>query len=172
MHASSITVAGRYRFTRYHRLPLPAFIRRWLFRHGLLEWARIGASGWNKNTVTAASGHGLNIITRRLCNDTTYDIVITEGKIGTGTTPPSTADTDLETSVVDSLSVANQSASGATATLEFFLPDAELPDGSYTEFGIFAGTQLFARSVVNPAYTKSANDDTSVEYEIAFANAA
>ncbi|MEQ9135764.1 MAG: hypothetical protein RLO51_11185 [Thalassobaculum sp.] len=168
---NNVSVSGRYRFTRYRRLPLPAFVRRWLFRHGLLEWARIGTAGWIKNTVTAASGHGLNIIARRLVNDTTYDLVITEAKIGTGTTAATTSDTDLETPVVDSITVANQSAGGGTATLEFFLTDAELPDGSYTEFGIFAGTQLFARSVISTAYDKSTNEDTAVEYEIAFVNA-
>lgn len=150
-----ISISGRYRFKTY--------------RAGTRELLR--TTPWIRNAVTAASGHGLNIITRRLCGDLTYDIMITKAKIGTGTTAPTTADTNLETVVTDNIPLANQGASGAVATLEFFITDSQLPDGTYEEFGIFAGNQLFARSLISPSYTKAANEDTAAEYVITFANA-
>lgn len=169
---NTVAVQGKYRFKRYRSLPfLPDSLKRWLYQRGLLEWLRVGTSPWIKNAVSTASGHGLNIIARRLCNDLTYDLVITQAKIGTGTTAPTAADTDLETIVTDGILVANQGASGATATLEFFISDAQLPDGTYEEFGVFCGDQLFARSLIDPSYTKATNEDTAAEYIFTFTNA-
>ena len=153
--ANSISVVGRYRFKTY--------------RAGTRRLLR--TSPWIKNAVTTASGYGLNIIARRLVGDLTYDILITQAKIGTGTTAPTTSDTDLETPVTSGILVANQGATGGVATLEFFIADSQLPDGEYEEFGIFAGNRLFARSLISPSYSKASNEDTACEYVITFANA-
>ena len=153
--ASSVQVVGRYRFKTY--------------RAGTRDLLR--TTPWVKNAVTAASGHGLNIIARRLVGDLTYDILVTQAKIGTGTTAPTTSDTDLETPVTSGILVANQGATGGVATLEFFIADSQLPDGTYEEFGIFAGNRLFARSLIAPSYTKASNEDTACEYVITFSNA-
>lgn len=153
--ASSVDAAGRYRIKKY--------------RAGTN--ALISVSPWIRNKVSTADTHGLNIIARRLSGNTAYDIVITQAKIGTGTTAPTESDTDLEATALSGIPLANQGYSGAQATLEFFIPDVDLADGTYTEFGIFAEDQLIARSLILPTYTKASNEDTSIEYIIAFSNA-
>jgi hypothetical protein len=151
---SSIAAKGRYRFRTY--------------RAGTGEL--LHTSPWIKNLVSTASSHGLNIIARRMIDDLTYDLVITQAKIGTGTTAAAASDTDLETTTTDGILVANSSVSGATATFEFFIPDVLLPNDTYSEFGIFCEDQLFARSLIDPTYTKEDNEDTSIEYEVTFSN--
>lgn len=146
---------GSYRFKTY--------------RAGTKELLR--TSGWTKNLISTANGHGLNILARRLCNNKLYDLVITEAKIGTGTTAAAITDTDIETVAAEDILVANQSYSGGVATLEFFISDDELADGTYTEFSVHCGTQLFSRSIISPSYTKADNEDTLVEYVFTFENA-
>jgi len=123
-------------------------------------------SDWNKNLVVNGTGTGVNIIARLLANDNTYSLAITKAKIGTGTNAPADSDTDLQTPTFTKNTVADQEVSANTVIISFFLTNAELANGTYTEFGIFAGTQLFARSIISPSYTKGTNEDTTVEYEI------
>lgn len=163
--------AGQYRIKKYRSLPLPKSVKIWLLRRGLLERFCTYTSPFIKNTISAADTHGFNIIARRLAGDTAYDIIITQAKIGTGTTAPTSSDTDLETPTLSGITLANQSYSGAQATLQFFITDAELSNGTYTEFGIFAEDQLFARSLISPSHLKSSNEDTSIDYQVNFANA-
>lgn len=116
------------------------------------------------NIIVANTGHGINLIMRHLTGDDALSLAITQCKFGTGTTTPTINDTDLETPVVDSVPPANQSVSSTSGTLEFFLSDLNLPNGTYTEFGIFMGNRLWARALISPSYTKSSNEDTSIEY--------
>lgn len=125
---------------------------------------------WNKNLVVNGSATGINLLARLLANDNTYPIAITKAKIGTGTTAPTDADTDLQTPTFTKNTVADQSVAGSTAIISFFLNTTELANGTYTEFGIFAVNQLFARSIITPSYVKGTNEDTTVEYEIDFTN--
>lgn len=119
-----------------------------------------------KNLVVSSSGYGRNLILRRLAGDVTYGIEITNGKIGTGTNTPADSDTDLQTAVVSTIDVADTNVSNDVAIISFFLTDAQLTNGTYTEFGMFIGAQLFARSIISPSYTKSSNEDTSIDYTL------
>jgi hypothetical protein len=123
-------------------------------------------SPWIENLIVSSDQHGINLIMRRLIGDNTFSIEINQAKIGTGNTAPAGTDTDLETPVTDGIVRANQSVANNVATLEFFISDLELPNGTYKEFGLFCTDQLFARSLISPNYTKSSNEDTSVEYEL------
>lgn len=127
-------------------------------------------SDWHKNLVVNGTGTGINIIARLLGNDSTYPLPITKAKIGTGTTAPANGDTDLQTPTFTKNTVASQVISGGVVTISFFLTDAELANGTYTEFGIFCVNQLFARSIISPSYVKGTNEDTTVEYEITVSN--
>jgi hypothetical protein len=172
---STGTGAGFYRFKRYKKLPLPQAVRVSMFKYGLLEKYKLEETRWYHNSISTATNHGFHIIAQRLCGNFTHDLEITQGKIGTGTSTPTPTDTDLETVSVDGIFVANQtpsqSSTDATATLEFFVTDEDLPDGTYTEWGIFAQNQLIARSLINPNYTKSTGEDTSAEHVITLSNA-
>lgn len=130
----------------------------------------ISTSEWIDNLIMLDDGIGLNLFIRRLAGNLTYDCIVTSAEIGTGSTAPTDADTDLETPVVTDINVALQSFTNDTATLSFFITDTELANGTYNEFLLRCGTQAFSRSIISPAYTKGSNEDTSVEYEITGAN--
>lgn len=125
-------------------------------------------SPWTSNLIVSSSGHGLNLISRALLGDNTYPLEITQAKIGTGTTTPALTDTDLETMVLDGIVKSNETITNNEIILEFFISDLELTNGTYTEFGIFAGDQLFARALISPTYTKSSNEDTTIDYTLTF----
>ena len=150
--SGAMGVAGRYRFTTY--------------KAGTKEVIR--QTPWIKNKIVSSSGYGLNIIARILSGDTTYGLTITQAKIGDDNTPPTLADTGLGNAVLSNIPVANQSVSNSVVTLLFFMADIDLPNGTYEEFGIFCTNQLFARSIISPAYTKASNEDTQAEYELTF----
>lgn len=125
--------------------------------------------GQVKNLTVASTGYGKDIVTRQLGGDTTYAIEIDSAKIGTGTTAPTVADTDLETAVVSGITVAlTEFPVVGQVLLSFFIPDGDLANGTYTEFGIFANGRLFARSLITPSFTKGANENTTIDYTISF----
>ena len=119
-----------------------------------------------KNLVVSSTGYGRNLIMRQLTGDVTYGIEITQGKIGSGTTAPTDNDTDLETAVLSNINVAEVSVANDVAIISFFIPSGDLANGTYNEFGMFIGSQLFARSIISPAFTKGSNEDTSIDYSL------
>jgi hypothetical protein len=130
----------------------------------------IRETDWIENLVMAGANNGLGVITKRMIGDFANDIEITTAEIGSGTTAPALSDTNLETPVVTGILRANQSSTPSVVTLEFFIASDGLSNGNYAEFGLRAGTQLFTRALIDPIYTKSANEDTSIEYSISLTN--
>ena len=130
----------------------------------------IKTSPWIKNLIMLGTNTGVNLLLARLANVLTYDVIITSAEIGTGTNTPTAADTNLQTPVVTGIAVASASVSSGSILLSFFIPSASLANGTYNEFGLRCGTQLFARSIISPAYTKGSNQDTTIEYTITGAN--
>lgn len=116
--------------------------------------------------VSGSGGYGRNLVIRQLANDTTYGIAITQAKIGTGTTAPVDGDTDLETTVLSNISVADEQVSNDSVVFQFFIPDGDLADGTYTEFGMFIGSRLFSRALFSSSYSKSSGEDTRIDYTI------
>jgi hypothetical protein len=120
-----------------------------------------------KNLIVLNTNNGLYIIFSRLLNVLTYDLPITQAKIGDGTTPPAIAQTDLINTIVDGIPVALRSrVADDEIMITFFISDADLPNGTYKEFGIFCTDQLFARSLITPNYTKATGEDSQIEYTI------
>jgi len=118
------------------------------------------------NLVVNSSGHGRNLVVRQLGGDTTYGIEIDAGAIGDDDTTPTDSDTDLANAVVSSISPSAKVVSNDTVTVQYFLTDASLPDGTYKEFGNFIGSQLFSRAVFSSNYSKSSGEDTRIDYQI------
>jgi hypothetical protein len=121
------------------------------------------------NIVVINATRGLNILIRHLTDDTAIDLVVSSASIGTGNTAPSVNDTSLDVSVLSGIPVARATANTDNAVIEFFITDSELADGTYKEFGLFvnrSNEKLFARSLITPNHTKSAGEDTLVEYTI------
>lgn len=128
-------------------------------------------SPWIKNKIMLGTDTGVNLLLQRLGNILTYDCIITTAEIGTGTTAPTSADTNLQTPVVTGIAPAGPANySSGSIILSFFIPSGSLANGTYNEFGLRCGTQLFARSIISPAYTKGTNQDTTVEYTISGTN--
>lgn len=159
-----IGIKGQYRFKRY------ALCEDSLIDVPLNEREVLEVSDWHKNLVVYSTNHGLGLIAQQLIGITTYPLEITQLKIGTGSTAPVAGNTDLQTPVTSGIIRATQSFTSTTATIEFFVPNADLPNGTYNELGIFCGNQLFARSLISPSFTKATNEDTGIEYILTLSN--
>lgn len=124
------------------------------------------------NMIMLGTGYGANLILRALVDDSTYqaaDLPISSASIGSGTTAPAITDTDLATPEVTGIAVASSEIlSVSSIVISFFIPDATLPDNTYTEFGIFSNGRLFARSLLSPYFIKLSNTDTTVDYTISY----
>jgi hypothetical protein len=130
----------------------------------------IRETNWIENLIMAGQNNGLGVIAKRMIGDFSNDIEITTAEIGDGDTTPLISDTSLENPIVTGILRANQSTTATVVTLEFFIASDDLPNGDYKEFGLRAGTKLFTRALIDPIYTKSSNEDTSIEYQINLSN--
>jgi hypothetical protein len=125
----------------------------------------ISQSKWMKNKIVSSSGYGRNIIMRQLTSDTTYPIPVDSAIIGTGSTAPTDADIALVAQVA-SFSITDKTVSNDQATFSIFMTDALLPNGTYAEFGLKMGSRLFSRVLISPTFTKSSNQNTTIDYII------
>lgn len=141
-------------------------IKTWDSKTGKLLWQ----SKPIKNKVVSSSGYGRNIVIRNLVGDDTYQIEIDGAIIGTGTTAPADSDTGLVTpttlTTISVIPVASYLISNDTVIISFFVTDADLPNGTYKEFGMKCGSQLFSRALITPNFTKGSNQNTSIDYTI------
>lgn len=126
----------------------------------------IREAGPFKNKVVSSNGYGRNLIMRQLTGDTTYPIEIDSASIGDGTTPPANGDTNLENPLETAIPLTNVVLSNNVITIEVFMPDANLPDDTYSEFGFFANLRLFSRILITPAHVKATGEDTLFVYTL------
>lgn len=119
-----------------------------------------------KNKVVSSSGYGRNIILRQMAGDTTYALEIDSAAVGDGATAPADGDTGLDNSLVAGLTITNASVANNILTIDLFVPDADLPDDTYAEFGLFANGRLMSRVLIAPTYTKAAGEDTLFSYTL------
>lgn len=136
------------------------------FRKGILQ-RHIGPIP-NK-VVSSSGGYGRNIIARQLIGDTTYPIEIDSVALGDGATAPADANTGLGNSLVSGLSITEATVSNNVVTIKVFAADIDLPDDTYSEFGLFCNGRLFARILITPSYTKETGEDTLFVYELTLA---
>jgi hypothetical protein len=153
----------------FERQGIHGRVRITAYKAGTKEIVR--QTGWMKNLVVSSANHGRNLICQRLAGTNTYSLNITHGEIGTGSTAPADSDTGL---VAPAVRVGDPfpSVVNNVVKIQFFFSDAQLQNITYREFGTFVdgtitlGTgQLFNRILFNPAYTKAAGEDTTVEVE-------
>lgn len=135
------------------------------FFHGELTWQ----SKPLPNKVVSSSGYGRNLITRQLAGDGTYPIEIDSAKLGTSSTAAADAQTDLIAATVSSIPITNKVAVDDDLTVDVFVTDANLPNGTYSEFGLFCNGQMLARIVISPSYTKGSGEDTLFTYSLGIA---
>ena len=124
------------------------------------------------NIVVDGTNTGYNLILKRLYGDNTWSLNIKYLEIGTGSTTPAITDTALVSASARVLYATKEITSGSVK-FRFFLPNGELPDGTYRELGLYVdGTatidtgKMFTRALLGADYTKDTNEDTTIEYEI------
>lgn len=168
MQSSFPLFQGEYRIITLKKKPWFVPVKFWLslYNLGLINFMVKNVSPVIKNKVVFNENNGVNLMIQHLAGDTTYPLELTLASIGTGTTAPTDADTDLETPVLENVIRATVEHDLNSVITEWFMIDSELPDGTYNEFALWCGTQLFARSIITPAHTKAENEDTLVQYTI------
>lgn len=127
---------------------------------------------YQDNLIMDGTNTGFNLILKALFGDDTYGLEIKYLDIGTGNTTPTLADTALETAVTR-VTYSTRVITSSDITYRFFIANANLPNGSYEEVGLFIGGttsvdtgQIFARSLLDSTYTKVSGEDTIIEYVI------
>jgi len=128
-----------------------------------------------KNLIVDSPNYGLDLIIQQLVGITTYPLALTYGEIGTGSTTPTVYDTTLTTPTNRSYVTFQQDYSTTDAIVQFIFSDSQLANGTYYEFGVFAGGtssigsgQLFNHALFSSPYTKVAGQDTTVEVDFNF----
>lgn len=123
---------------------------------------------WHENLIMLGDGTGMNLFIRQLGNNQDYGMAVTHLKLGLGNTAPTEADTDLENANTDPIVVTQRTFIGDDEVeFKFFATDLQVPDETYNEVGLYVGNQLFARSIINPAFVKASGVDTTIIYSIA-----
>lgn len=125
-----------------------------------------------KNRIMLGTDTGKSLILQRLIGTNTYSANITHAEIGTGTNTPADSDTALQTPTTREAKT-TATISSNVATFQFFFPSADLPNGTYREFGTFidgTGTigtgKIFNRALFASAYVKATGEDTTVQLDI------
>ncbi|MER0170345.1 MAG: hypothetical protein DU489_07025 [Nitrosomonas sp.] len=126
----------------------------------------IRQSGPFKNKVVSSNGYGRNLILRQMAGDTTYPIEIDSVSVGDGAVAPVDGDTALGNSLVSGINITNMTVVNNVLTIDVFVADGNLPDDTYSEFGLFANGRLISRIIISPSYTKSTGEDTLFTYEM------
>lgn len=128
----------------------------------------IKESGPYKNKVVTSAGYGRNLLLRWMAGETTYPIVIDSASLGDSATAAADGDTALGNSLVSGIGITNITVVDNVMTVDVFVPDGELPDDTYAEFGLFMSGRLLSRIIISPAYTKATGEDTLFSYELTF----
>lgn len=128
------------------------------------------------NKVLFSADRGLDLILDRLNGTNTYTLNILYCDIGTSGTAPTESDTGLGAAVARAAKAAG-SISGKAITLQFFLADGDLANGTYREIGAYVDGsatlstgQIFNHAVFGSPYVKGSNTDTTVELTITLSN--
>lgn len=133
------------------------------FRQGKLAFE---STPLPNKVVSGNGGYGRNLLVRALAGDGTYPVKIDTVRLGDDDTTPTDADTDLGNVLVSDIPITNMTAADNVLNVDVFVTDANLPDDTYEEFGLFCAGRLFARIIIDPAYTKEAGDDTLFTYTL------
>lgn len=116
---------------------------------------RILDAGWN----LLIKHHDATLIT---------PIEITSLEIGTGSAAVLGSNTALAAMVTNNIPPAKITPSTKSIQFEFFIVDAELPDGTYREIGLRSNATLYTRALFTNPYVKAAGRDTIIRYTLSY----
>lgn len=153
-------------------MPIKGRVR--IFGRDAVTGEIVADTGWKNNLVMLSSTTGKGLILQRLIGVNTYSLNITNLDIGTGTTPPAVTDTMLDAAVARADNPVASIISNV-ASFQFFIADADLPNGTYTEVGTFVdGTdsvvdtgQIFNRALFGTGseYVKTTGVNTTIQVD-------
>lgn len=122
-----------------------------------------------KNLITT---RGRSVLAQRLANDTTYTGIINYGALGSSSTAPANADTQLTAEVFRKV-VASASTTNNIAFIDFFYSKADT-NGTYQEFGTFidgtasANTGRIFTHALTGGWTKTSSESMTVACQYTF----
>lgn len=152
------------KYKAYNNAHIGGILKIKTFKGGKL----VRESGPFKNKVVTSAGYGRNLLLRWMAGETTYPIVIDSASLGDSATAAADGDTALGNSLVSGIGITNITVVDNVMTVDVFVPDGELPDDTYAEFGLFMSGRLLSRIIISPAYTKATGEDTLFSYELQF----
>jgi hypothetical protein len=127
---------------------------------------------WYKNVVT---NDGVQAMAQSMAGD--INDTFQHGEIGTDGSSPNKSNSSLGSPTKrKQLSVGNE-INGDTVQVKYFFTDAELPNQDYEEFGAWingdnniGSGSLVNRVLFDSTYSKTAGDDTTIQYELTLNN--
>lgn len=128
---------------------------------------------WQDNLIMQGSYTGIGLLLANLANDYTYNAAISWIAIGTSGTAPAITDTVLGAEVARAPATNQQVSVGAgTVTIQGFIADAQLSNGTYLEVGSFVGGsssvntgQIFNHILLGSPYVKGSGQDTTIQVQ-------
>lgn len=125
-----------------------------------------------KNLVMQGTNTGTGLLIQRLVGVTTYSGTVNYGSLGSSSTAPAVTDTQLGAEVARVIPSTFVAVNPTMATFQFFFPDANLPNGTYPEWGTFVdgsatlnSGQIFNHALLSTPYSKSSGTDTTVQQD-------
>ena len=131
------------------------------FKGGVLQ----RETPWQKNKVMNNTDRGVQLLIQHMAGITTNPIDIDTLSIGTGSSPRTTAMTDLEVPVTTGIPYADRGAISNEWAGDFFILDAELPDDTYNEIGIFMHELMYATALIDGGFSKVTGEDLLISYK-------
>lgn len=122
-------------------------------------------TGLIKNKVMNSIDHGVQLLISQMAGDTSNPIDIDTLSVGTGQSARTVTMTDLETPVATNIPYSKREAIGSEWAGDFFILDAELPNNTYYELGIFMHGQLYATALIDGGFSKVSGEDLLVTYK-------
>lgn len=170
--SSQFGFKGKYRVITLRAKPswIPVKLWLWAYHKGLLNMFVKNVSPIIENHIVLNSNHGLALFFQHMAGIDTYPLELDLAAIGTGTNAPADGDTSLQTPVLTGILRATVDVDLDNIVTEWFITDDELANGTYNEFALYMGTQMFCRSIISPSHTKNSNEDTLIEYTVSGTN--
>lgn len=112
-----------------------------------------------------------SLLIAHMNGDDSNPLEVTSLELGSGNTPVTPADTELDTMTVDAIPPSRITPSAKATLYEFYVVDAEMPNGTYRELGLRCGSILATRALFTTPYVKAAGRDTIIRYTPSFESA-
>lgn len=116
------------------------------------------------NQVLNTTDRGIQLLIQHMAGVTTNPIDIDTLSIGTSSAARTPTMTDLVTPVTTNIPFADRAAVGNEWQGDFLILDAELPDDTYYEVGVFMHGKMYASALIGGGFSKATGEDLLISY--------